>query len=440
MRHAIEKHRRDFIAILVIIVAAAIPGIYILSHQRFYLPAWVPIAGTDFAEIKGEFATAQSLTPGQGQTLVIAGVPVGEIRKVELDNGRALVTMSVRRKYLKMIHRDARMLLRPKTGLNDMIVEMSPGTAASPKIDDGHKFPIANTAANINLDEFLAGLDRDTRDYLRLLLNGAGEGLRDNGKVTAATLKRFAPLNRDLAKATTLVAERRKNVKHAIHNFQLLLTALGSKDKQLAELIDSSNAVFQRFANQDANLQKTLEELPGALSATNSALAKSDKLATELRPTLSKLNPGIKGFNKTLPQVRRFTRDSTPIIKSQIRPFTKQATPTIKDFGPAARDLQVITPRLTTTFGVINNVVNAFAYNPSGDAESYLFWALWLNHIGASVFTSQDAHGPVNRGVIFADCITATTLRLSLGKANAWAGTLADLVNVPDPAKICSIK
>lgn len=440
MRHAIEKHRRDFIAIVVIVIVAAIPGIFILSHQRFYLPTWVPIAGTDFAELKGEFSTAQSIAPGQGQTLDIAGVPVGEIRKVELDNGRAVVTMSVRRKYLKMIHTDARMLLRPKTGLNDMVIEMNPGTAKAPAIDDGYRFPIANTAANINLDEFLAGLDRDTRDYLRLLLNGAGEGLRKNGKVTSATLKRFAPLNRDLAKATKLVAQRRQNVRHAIHNFQLLLTALGSKDKQLAQLIDSSNAVFQRFANQDANLQKTLEELPGALSATNSALAKSDTLARQLGPTLHKLNPGFKGLNKTLPQVRRFTRDSTPIIKNQIRLFTKQATPTVKDLGPAARDLQVITPRLTTTFGVINNVVNAFAYNPSGDPESFLFWALWLNHAGASAFSVEDAHGPFLRGPVFADCITATTLRLSLGKANAWAGTLADLINVPDPAKICSLK
>ena len=158
-----------------------------------------------------------------------------------------------------------------------------------------------------------------------------------------------------------------------------------------------------------------------------------------LKPTLEELNPGIAGLNKSLPQIRRFARESTPIIKNQIRPFTKEATPTIKDFGPAARDLQVLTPRLATTFEVINNVVNAFAYNPSGNDESYLFWALWLNHIGASVFSSQDAHGPINRGVILTDCITAGILRNSLGKANAWAATLADLVNVPDPAKICSI-
>ena len=79
--HAIQKHLRDFIAVIVMILLALLVGGYILSNQRFYLPAWVPVLGTDFFELKAEFATAQSVTPGQGQTVDIAGVPVGEIKK-----------------------------------------------------------------------------------------------------------------------------------------------------------------------------------------------------------------------------------------------------------------------------------------------------------------------------------------------------------------------
>ena len=74
----------------------------------------MPVLGTDFFELKGEFATAQSVMPGQGQTVDIAGVPVGEIKKVELKDGRAVVTMPIKQKYAKMIKRDATMLLRPR--------------------------------------------------------------------------------------------------------------------------------------------------------------------------------------------------------------------------------------------------------------------------------------------------------------------------------------
>ena len=76
-----------------VIIALGVGG-YILSHQRFYLPAWVPVLGTDFFELKAEFSTAQSVKPGQGQTVEIAGVPVGEIKRVELVDGRAVVTMA----------------------------------------------------------------------------------------------------------------------------------------------------------------------------------------------------------------------------------------------------------------------------------------------------------------------------------------------------------
>src|SRR5687767_15948576 len=111
------------------IVIALFVGGYILSHQRFYLPAWFPVLGTDFFELKGEFSTAQSVTPGQGQTVNIAGVPVGEIKKVELEQGRAVVTMAIKQKYADMVKRDATMLLRPKSGLKDMIVELDTGTS-----------------------------------------------------------------------------------------------------------------------------------------------------------------------------------------------------------------------------------------------------------------------------------------------------------------------
>ena len=57
-----------------LVLIALVVGGYILSHQRFYLPNWVPVVGTDFVDYKAEFSTAQSVTPGQGQTVDIAGV------------------------------------------------------------------------------------------------------------------------------------------------------------------------------------------------------------------------------------------------------------------------------------------------------------------------------------------------------------------------------
>ena len=56
--------------------------------------------------------------------------------------------------------------------------------------------PLSQTAPNVNFDEFLAGLDAETRAYLQELLAGAGEGFNDNAQALSATLKRFDPTAR----------------------------------------------------------------------------------------------------------------------------------------------------------------------------------------------------------------------------------------------------
>ena len=84
MRLAIKKHIWDFVAILVIALIALVVGSYILSNQRFYLPSWVPVVGSEFVDYEVEFSTAQAVTPGQGQTIQVAGVSIGEIGTVKL--------------------------------------------------------------------------------------------------------------------------------------------------------------------------------------------------------------------------------------------------------------------------------------------------------------------------------------------------------------------
>jgi phospholipid/cholesterol/gamma-HCH transport system substrate-binding protein len=397
----------------------------------------VPILGTDFFELKAEFATAQSVTPGQGQTVQIAGVSVGEIKKVDLEDGRAVVTLAVRRKHADMIKRDATMLLRPKTGLKDMVIEMDPGTQTLPAVDEGFTIPVAQTEPDVNLDEILASLDRDTRDYLRLLIAGGGEGLKNNGRNFANTFRRFEPLNRDVATLTGELSKRRKNLGRLIHNLQLLVTEVGTKDKELAELIVSQNAVFESFANQDANLREFLRELPTALRTTNKALTQSTKLTDQLGPALKQLRPGARALAPAQRAQRPFARQTIPPIKNQIRPFARAAQPTVKELKPALQDFEKVTPKLATTFDILNELFDALTYNPKGTTqEGYLFWAYWLNHIGASVYTTQDAHGLIRRGIIFTDCIALGALEATR-MLDAQLGTLIDLSNFATKQEAC---
>ena len=435
MRTAIRKHLRDFAAIILLALVAGYTGFYILSHQSSQFPAWVPFLGQDAFILKGEFSTAQAITPGQGQTVDIAGVAVGEITNVDLVEGRAVVTMQVLNEFADMIHPDATMLLRPKTGLKDMIVALDPGTAASgPPVEDGFMVSIANTQPDVNLDEILAVLDGDTRAYLQLLLNGAATGLDGQGRDLAQAFRRFAPTARDGAKLSGLLSQQARYIKRSIHNFGTLTQALAGRDQDLGEFVDNSNEVFRRFANQDANLQETVKLLPAALRATQTALAKAKAFGDEAGPALGALRPGARAFGPSLVATRPFLRETTPIIENQIRPFTRAALPVIKDLRPAAASLADATPDLTTSFGVLNAFLNGLAYNPPGQQEGYLFYLAWLNHIGNSILAAQDAMGPIRRGTAVTDCGNLSGLKSIKGNGavNPGLALLAQLANVPD--------
>jgi phospholipid/cholesterol/gamma-HCH transport system substrate-binding protein len=436
MRTAISKHMRDFAALVLLFVVGLGVGGYILSNQRFYLPKWVPIVGSDYVKYKADFATAQSVTPGQGQTVNIAGVKVGEITKVDLKDGKAVITMSIKRKYTP-IYKDATALLRPKTGLNDMLVELTPGSKSAGELPRSEPIPINQTLPNINADEILAALDGDTRDYLRLLVAGAGEGLAGNSQKLSATFKRFSPTGRDILKITKKLAERRGNIRRSIHNFSLLSQALGNKDKELSRLVDSSNAVFRAFADQDQRLRETLSLLPGTLQATNVGLAKANRLGKTLGPTLGALRPGARALGPSLRATRPFVEKTTPVIRDQLRPFARDALPTVKLLRPAARDIARATPNLVTAFKVVNELFNELTYNPPGDAdEGYLFWTAWANHAGATVFATQDAHGPIRHGIVQVSCTSLAALQ-RLGQVNPQLGTLVELLNTPPVEQVC---
>ena len=91
MTHAIRKHLGDFAAIIGLILVSVLVASVILSNQRLTLPGWVPVLGQSFYTLTGEFSTAQAVTPGQGQTVNVAGVEVGEIARVELRDGKAVL-------------------------------------------------------------------------------------------------------------------------------------------------------------------------------------------------------------------------------------------------------------------------------------------------------------------------------------------------------------
>jgi phospholipid/cholesterol/gamma-HCH transport system substrate-binding protein len=123
-------------------------------------------------------------------------------------------------------------------------------------------------------------------------------------------------------------------------------------------------------------------------------------------------------------------------VRDQLRPFARDVLPVVRDLRPAARDLAAVTPRLTTSTRIVNRLLNELAYNPPGSEEGYLFWTAWANHDGASVFSTQDANGPIRRGLVLTSC-SSLGLLPNIGRANQVLGTLVGLLNPPPQSAVC---
>jgi phospholipid/cholesterol/gamma-HCH transport system substrate-binding protein len=437
VKTAIRKHLLDFLAILGLLVIALAVATVILGKQRFTLPAWVPLIGQDFFMLEAELSTAQAVTPGQGQTVNVAGVEVGEIASVKLRDGKAIIGMKIEPRHAR-IYKDASILLRPKTGLKDMVAELTPGTRAAGRLEENAVIPVSQTLPDVNPDEILAALDADTRDFLVLLLNDGAEGLGSEakGRRLGDAIRRLEPTARYAREINEQLAVRRRNLARVVHNFSLLTDELGRRDTQLAGFVQNSNAVFETLAAQDESLKAILQKLPGTLRTTQETLGKVDTFAQELGPTLESLRPAARALGPSLRRTRPFLRESTPIIRDEIRPFTRAALPTVKELRPAMRDLAASTPDLTASFSVLNRLLNTLAYNPPGREEGFLFWQSWVNHAGNAVFSTSDAHGPIRRGLVVLSCSSAQLLD-AVAAANPQLGTIIQLLNAPSTQQIC---
>jgi phospholipid/cholesterol/gamma-HCH transport system substrate-binding protein len=430
----IERYRTAFIAVITMILIAAGSAGYILAHERLSVPAWVPVIGRESFVLKGEFTTAQAVTPGQGQSVTIAGAKIGEISNVELRHGRALVSMNLTPKYARYIYRDATALLRPKTGLKDETVEVSPGNPSSGRVYGGYTIPVTQTSPDGNLDEFWASFDAETRSYLEELLAGAGEGLYGNGANLSATFKRFAPLGREFTEIGREVAKRQSDVSRGIHNFRLLMEALGSKDTKLAQSIASGNAVLAVFAREDRQVQETLRELPGALHQANHGLGKLATAAGVTGHTLHALEPFATSLASAQSEARASFKATTPILKNELRPLFRQILPVFQQLEPSLKDFAQAAPQVTTGFTVINEFFNELGYNPGPQQAGFMFFLDWANHDLNSVVAQGDAHGAEGQALLYFNCALVPILR-DIEAADPTAKLVLGLLNPPTAAQ-----
>ena len=423
------------IAILALLGIAMMLGIFV--EQKAALPSWLPFVGESVDHITADLSMAKAVTPGQGQAVDIAGIQVGKVSSVNLEDGHAVVGMAIEPKYMQIIHPDASVLLRPKTNLDDMVVEIEPGTGTG-HIENGANIPLSRTEPNVEFEQFLDILDGDTRQYLQLLLAGGAQGIGSHGRELSGAFRRLQPFSRYIAQLNGAVAKRHVALAHAIHYFSLLTTELGRHDSEIQRFVTSSDAALGNFANQQESIQAALREFPATLRAAQAGLASSNRFSTVARPALYGLIPQAQALTPAFKATERFFRQTTGPIRDQIRPFTREIRPVLTHASEGSGPLKKTVTGFGNALGGFNSFLNELAYKPQGAKQSYLFYVPWLNHDLNADFNLQDAGGPVQRGVVLFSC-NGSNLAYDFANQSAFVKTLLETARVPRPTELPEI-
>ena len=280
----------------------------------------LPVGGHAVPSCKAEFSTAQAVTPGQGQTVRVSGVRVGDITKVDLKDGHAVVTMDLDPEYKDLVHTDATRAAAAQDRAQGHVHRARPGhrPRAAGQARAG-PLPVSNTLPDVNPDEILAVARlrharlpaRCCRRRRRRASKGRGDDLRE-------VFRRFEPTHRDLARVNG--AGRPAPPQPAAGSSTRSDELNDRAGRQGATSSPRSSTPPRRCSARSPPSSRTsrraVGDLPGALRQTTDTLGKVAALRRRRcarRPCTC--SPPLKALDRANAQVQPFAEEATPIVR-----------------------------------------------------------------------------------------------------------------------------
>lgn len=374
---------RDLRVLAALLVVGAAVSSFILVKQRVHLP-W-----EHRYTFAGDFASVTAVSPGHGQEVRIAGVPVGSITGASLNkDGRARLTMQLEPGH--PVYRNATLVLRPKSPLNEMYVEMDPGTKAAGTLHDGGVIPLGHTAQPVQQDEVLSHLDQRTRDALSALLAEADVALANPTDLTTG-VRATQRTATDLAPISAALTTRRAKIAQLVTSLSALSQAVGGNDTRLSRLAADVSTSLNVVAKNNDSLSASLAALPGVVQELGTATKKVSTLTTQLKPTLdnvsaasSTLPTALTQLTATMDSLRQLAAVAAPVVASA-RPVVAGLRPVVRDLSTTLRELHPVTGKLDQDTALILPYLGSikdFFYNT------------------ASLTSLSDANGGIFRGLL----------------------------------------
>jgi phospholipid/cholesterol/gamma-HCH transport system substrate-binding protein len=348
---------------------------FALSCFGILLFLWVTFGGpTPFRaksyELKVPFNEATQLA--EQSDVRISGVNVGKVQSIELaPNGtQALATVKIDNKYAPL-PQSTRAILRTKTLLGETYIELTPGSNEGPEIDDGGTLPEANSAESVQLDEIFRTFDTETQEAFRTWMQEGAVAINGEGQSFSYALSQFEPTFAELDRLFRVLDTQRLAVSQLFRNGATSLRALRGREGQLANLIDSSNAVFETTARRDRDIEALFRAFPTfqdesrlTLDRLKAFSGKATPAFRQLVPVAEELSPTLVAFANLAPEAKGFFEGLGPVIdlaptgfsafrrlfREEFPPLLRAVDPLLRNFNPLLTGLNLYRRDFTAFF------------------------------------------------------------------------------------------
>jgi phospholipid/cholesterol/gamma-HCH transport system substrate-binding protein len=268
-----------------------------------------------------------------GSLVEVQGFTVGKIAKLGLNNGQAMVTVSVGGAY-DPLHAGSTAKIDYKALIGERYVEIIPGPASNPKIPNGGV--ITGGEDRVELQDVLNALNPETRKRLADLIPQLAVTLGSPANVSN-TLTAAAPTVTDLAQLLDAVGSNGAALHQLVATMADLSTRLVNQQSSLVATVSGLTQANTAVAAQDNQLTTGLQGLPETLTQATSVLTKLPTTTRDVVPLLDDLAPGAAAL---------------PAFSADLDPVLSQLSPTLTQLQPSLSSLTTLlhyTPGLATT-------------------------------------------------------------------------------------------
>jgi phospholipid/cholesterol/gamma-HCH transport system substrate-binding protein len=294
------------------------------------------------------FDSAAGLAPNS--QVRVAGVRVGDVENVALENGKAKVTFRVPSHIL--LYKDAKAYLKSEGFLGEKYVEITPGTPGSPKVEPNGV--IEQGAPPADLEQFLSNVNSIGED-IKEVVKPLGNVLKsvDPQKVQSLVnnIDHFSGQLSGLAKDSK---ETIQKVKDAFARIEDIGEKVNKGEGTLGKLI-SDDAIYQDAKKTIETAQEAVEKVKGTAEALKNAsekiergegtlgkLIQDESLYQEAKETLQSMKGIAEKVEKGEGTLGKLINDDSLI---------KETEKTMKKVQKAAEGIQEQTP--ITVLGTI---------------------------------------------------------------------------------------